>query len=1108
VANFNTLTAEAKSTDGIVKGIDVVKLSDKKVELNVNGTSVVTTSSENNTAYGIFASQTTPNFTKDLTLTASGKQAYGIYLTDSANATLNGLLLDVKGTDIGDGIYLDQNSEVALNKTSQISAKHAFSGKGNINVNGDVDLGKDTSVGSDYEGKFSLKNGKMSLTAKNGFFGSNATVELGDKGIIEAAFVNESIVNVLSGGSLVANAIDQNAKITLASGANLTTDSSQLFKQDLGEDGTVASPGQLTKTNIVFENGSTLTLTDELFNLHYVDELKDAGFKSLVMLGKLVEDHDANEGASLDAFGERDVALVNNSLTSKDKNVLIGAETLPTGWTEDTTQKRQTSLSLGALDLGSASQVLVAGEKQLSLSGKDQELISGSSTDKTITVGHEILGAGTLNLGTASASHDATFNGLVKLSGNGKLNVTHASYTLDELQSDVGGKTNVADQGVLRLNKNSSLGDTVLQNGTIKADGLTLTMAKVEAEGSSSVVADVVKAESFTLKGNSAVSANKISFGGGAISEGSSLKAMVMDAKGETSVQDGGYLTTDTLNAEKGASVKVSSGGTVSVKDAKLNGASVVVTGTDTSSGGFEQNSKEINGSVQLGTMGRVAVGGTLNEADKSLKNLVGKTFGKDYSAVFYVKDNATVSETGGINAEQGNVIFSRGQMLVVNAKAINNKAAFTYTGTTSASFNMNEGSLIFIQNPEVGDNLILAEGFEPNNIGVQSKDIIFTQNRLIVGNAKEEGGKIIVSLAPLNAAEVFTGLLAPNTVNDAVLNKNLRGGEYVNAVLTSGVSDDQIVKVLNQTAMFATASAAQVVAVNSSNMISDTLDQHGSRLAAYDHEKSGADLWVSLNGTFSKASSYGVGPTNYGYKSDLAGVTLGSDYSFGNGFTLGGAFSVGSGSARGQGNGSGIKNNIDYYGLSVYGVYSMPYANIIGTVGYVKGKNEITGVGLKAKPDTKTVSVGLRLEAPMQLNQSISVTPHIGLRYMNVSMDSFSVGGFNYRSDKANLVQIPFGVAFNSNLKTKSGSVIKPFLDLQIAPAFGDRKAINKFGLAGGSSTDAFESRIADNAMYSAHIGLEASKGSHSFGLNYGIASGNYGRVDQALQVKYRYCF
>jgi len=36
------------------------------------------------------------------------------------------------------------------------------------------------------------------------------------------------------------------------------------------------------------------------------------------------------------------------------------------------------------------------------------------------------------------------------------------------------------------------------------------------------------------------------------------------------------------------------------------------------------------------------------------------------------------------------------------------------------------------------------------------------------------------------------------------------------------------------------TASAAQAMAVNGANLIADTLDQHGSVLAAYAHEKTG----------------------------------------------------------------------------------------------------------------------------------------------------------------------------------------------------------------------------------------------------------------------------
>ena len=54
----------------------------------------------------------------------------------------------------------------------------------------------------------------------------------------------------------------------------------------------------------------------------------------------------------------------------------------------------------------------------------------------------------------------------------------------------------------------------------------------------------------------------------------------------------------------------------------------------------------------------------------------------------------------------------------------------------------------------------------------------------------------------------------------------------------------------------------------------------------------------------------------------------------------------------------------------------------------------------------------------------------------------------------------------------------------------------------------DSFDARITNNEMYKGKVGVETTKGKHSFGLNYGIGGGNRGRVDQTLQANYRYQF
>ena len=347
-----------------------------------------------------------------------------------------------------------------------------------------------------------------------------------------------------------------------------------------------------------------------------------------------------------------------------------------------------------------------------------------------------------------------------------------------------------------------------------------------------------------------------------------------------------------------------------------------------------------------------------------------------------------------------------------------------------------------------------------------------------------------------------------------------LASSVFSNAINTEGIAKNRVasitnssdthnaVKALNNIALMGTASGAQTAAINAANIQLDVIDSHGSVLAGYAHDKSGADLWIDLNGSFSKASRFSAGSTTYGYKSDLAGVTIGSDYAFGNGYAAGVSVSFGTGSVRGQGNGAGIKNEVDYYGVNLYGVWSNEYFNMIGSVGYLQTKNEIKSQGYKGKPDVKVVSAGVRFEKPLSLNESITVTPHVGVRYKHIDMDSFNAGGFNYDSEKANLVEVPFGVAFNANLKAPCGAEVKPFIDLTIAPNFGDRKVTNKVALTNSKASDSFEARIANNSMYNAKLGLNAVKGNHSLGISYGIGSGSYGRVDQALQAKYRYSF
>lgn len=559
------------------------------------------------------------------------------------------------------------------------------------------------------------------------------------------------------------------------------------------------------------------------------------------------------------------------------------------------------------------------------------------------------------------------------------------------------------------------------------------------------------------------------------------------------SIREGGTLRVfKNLNVEEALSgygtLDTQTDGIVSVGQASSLGFLIGSGTVIAQDGTLIQNIENFNGTLRLAGNSGIGVE-TVKATDNkvTLTLLAGNRF--DKSSVVVGSDAATA------DADKELTVLSDGSLAIVVEDSYDGVSPLV---TTTTAY-LEKGASVYLYNATEISNgttvIATTEGTEPlgYEIYAQTDNLfkVIRDNKVQTLNASDALGEDILG------SSVFSEAID----SDGVAKVRV-------ASLTTGTDASAAAKALNNIALMATAGAAQTASVNAANMITDTLNQHGSLLASYSHEKTGADLWIDLNGSFSKASGYKAGSSDYGYKSDLAGATIGADYAFGNGLTTGAAFSLGTGSVRGQGNGAGVKNKIDYWSINLYGVWTTPYANFIGNIGYLKTNNEISQSGFKGKPDVKTISVGVKAEKALQLNDAITVTPHVGIRYLNVDMDDFTAGGFKYSSDKANLVQLPFGVAFNANLKSPCGAVVKPFIDVQIAPAFGDRKASNRFALAGGAAEDSFEARIGNNAMYSLKIGVETSRNNHSFGLNYGIASGNYGRVDQALQAKFRYSF
>jgi hypothetical protein len=647
--------------------------------------------------------------------------------------------------------------------------------------------------------------------------------------------------------------------------------------------------------------------------------------------------------------------------------------------------------------------------------------------------------------------------------------------TLSPTEEDAGVPLSIPENAAVTLT--AADGADIAAGSPLKVAG-TVTVDAGEA-GSTAKLSSAEIAEGGTLAVNARVAAENI-----AVSKGAALLAGSDEAAG--------HLTVENLSLK----------GTLFLDPAWQNGAEATTAAVKLAGSTLEgtlavgRNSKMVIGSTDTAPLDSAlsALGRSVSETDLLAASYVAKAVTLAAGAALTVDGTMTEAPA----AAAPGVTVAKGSALILNADEGLNGAIITSDGGTFSV----SGDL-YLDNAKAGETVTVAAGFD--SVAVESTPKALS--RLITLTPAESGSGSYVLTASANTA------LADKTVTPALLaaaaSASGSGADRIAALFdaSAGLTADEAAAGMNRIALMGTASAAQTAALNTAGMIADSLERHGALFTA-DRSRKGPDLWIDLNGSFSRASSYQAGSTNYGYKSDIAGVTVGSGYAFGGGAALGAAASFGAGAARGRGAGAGVKNQIRYFALNLYGAWNTPWVTLTGEAGYTESTNKIQSMGCEGKPHVKTVSAALRAEKTFAAGKYLSVTPHAGVRFASVGMDSFTAGGFTYSAKRANIAQIPVGVAFASDYTVADGSSVKPFADLTASTALGSGKSRRTVRLAGTDASDSFSARITAGALWQAKIGLEASRGSHSLSVSYGAAAGAHDRLDQSLAARYRYSF
>ena len=278
-------------------------------------------------------------------------------------------------------------------------------------------------------------------------------------------------------------------------------------------------------------------------------------------------------------------------------------------------------------------------------------------------------------------------------------------------------------------------------------------------------------------------------------------------------------------------------------------------------------------------------------------------------------------------------------------------------------------------------------------------------------------------------------------------------------------------------------------VAYDAAEQVTGAIQRHNT--AAYQGTGVWADVYYSSN---AGKEIYG----GQGYSADIYGGVIGVDYTAACGAKMGVALTVGTGDADSEKSVSKFGNDADFYGLSVYAGKNVGDTSLYvsADASYLWLDNDITGnvAGASAAEsiDSSVFTIGLRADWAAYAGDVMSVTPHVGLRYTNIDVDSYR----GLDTGAMDLVEMPVGVKVAGNFET-AGWKVTPAVDFTVVPQVGDKQVDTVVGAVD----------VIDN-LYNTTLGVSAEYGNFTFGLNYRYGFGNNDRKNNSVNANVRYMF
>ena len=1001
------------------------------------------------------------------------------------NSTANDVTkLIVKSSDKGfaleqdrviDAVDVEAGAKLTVKK---LDAK-TLTGKGSLTAS-DMVFGEANNFAG-FTGDATLSGGRYAMTNDNAerWFGGAVTMTGGTMDVTAMTDAEAALANLtVNGGSLAAY-------------------SGQIFENALSDTTFVTDSGA-QKTGATLTAG-TLTIEDAAYNIRYAGKAGEAlTGMTLVFTGRVVSEPDpetppvkpSDEDLSLDQIADDSLAADNNVIfdtaldTTKGENnpnnLIIGCgadvEEDSTHLTDDASVVNK-NIGVTQVKLSEGAElVAVNNNRKLTLigeSGADNLIVSAGGSIKLEVGGQQTAGIVALGVNSDKVANTGTLNVDTHIGEKGVLEVNAGSFTASKVIDNDGRMLVKADASLKiggdlnlragsettvdgRLETSADKTVTIQTGSTLALNGEAL-FHKINVEQ----VSQDTTAHAVITVGN----------------EQSAGKAVIKElVEGATS-----HLTffLDPAWVE-GGSNPMDAASSLVLDTAAFDGTMIVgrnsyaVFGTEADEGHLLETFKRaglvwgpkdttalayVPHALDLGADGKIVVDGSLAKFDDFDVTKVPQDVKVAANGVLMIQaQNDLITGTNALD-----VVFDQDAKLVVDGVKAS-ETPYTF----------------------FGDNAVLTH----NNAEVLATNAFF-ELKWVGANGVE---------VVLNTTDnAYSGLMQGMNLAASAMNQpGTDAYKYADDIL-SAYGTDRAKGAAAFDAAMNTAGAAAVFTT-----AYDRASEFRDAVRGEAGKPESNRLWAQVTGGKTKLKGLSTGAQSLHVDTDAYGLVVGGDAALGNA-VVGAAFTAGTGDS--ENDDVGVKDDFNFYGLSVYGKTAVGGVDILadGSVTWVKSDLTMGGVA-DVDTDATTTVYSLGVQAQRTWDYVVEFTPFIGMDIYHVRSDGYDNGhGARVEDSDATAVEFPIGATIAKSFDA-NGFKVSPNFTFAVVPTVGDRDIDSKVRFAGAESTYNFT--FADDVKIRTNLGVAAEKDNFRFGLNAGYNWGNEERSATKLMLNARYLF